>query len=258
MVLQAFVDESFDGEMFVLAGYISPAERWLRFSEEWEKLLPLAVLNERGTYQFKMAEMASNPERLSRVAAFYRVIEAHAQTAISIQLRLADIDGAMRRMVVPGTKLNWKGWRNPYLFAFRMLTDVINMRRQEMGQVMNVEEKIDFIFDERSEKVRVMQAWETVRNALPQRTARLYGATPRFEDDEDFLPLQAADFWAWWVRKWALEDVPFGEGSYPWSSNPEKPPKLFVSANEDDLIIYLSSIVAPHLPPGKSIFILPE
>src|ERR1700688_2027339 len=36
----------------------------------------------------------------------------------------------------------------------------------------------------------------------PANIKGVYGAAPRFEDDQQVLPLQAADFWAWWVRKW--------------------------------------------------------
>lgn len=37
---------------------------------------------------------------------------------------------------------------------------------------------------------------------FPDQIAKRFGSTPRFEDDKEFLPLQAADFLAWWVRKW--------------------------------------------------------
>jgi hypothetical protein len=36
----------------------------------------------------------------------------------------------------------------------------------------------------------------------------LYGKTPDFADDLEIVALQAADFWAWWVREWYEEDAP--------------------------------------------------
>ena len=41
MVLEGYVDDSGsspDGNVFVLAGYISTAEKWAEFSSEWERI----------------------------------------------------------------------------------------------------------------------------------------------------------------------------------------------------------------------------
>lgn len=38
MVLQAFVDESFSNEEFILGGHIATAESWALLSKEWEQL----------------------------------------------------------------------------------------------------------------------------------------------------------------------------------------------------------------------------
>jgi hypothetical protein len=36
-MLQAYVDASTEeGELFVLAGYIAPAEKWKRLSDDWQ------------------------------------------------------------------------------------------------------------------------------------------------------------------------------------------------------------------------------
>jgi hypothetical protein len=63
-------------------------------------------------------------------------------------------------------------------------------------------ERIDFYFDTRSEKSAITKGWEAFVSRRPDAFRQFCGATPRFEDDKDFLPLQAADFWAWWIRKW--------------------------------------------------------
>jgi hypothetical protein len=67
---------------------------------------------------------------------------------------------------------------------------------------MGIEEPIDFIFDNQNEKTAILNGWDLYRASAPERIHKLLGAMPRFEDDEQFLPLQAADMLAWWCRKW--------------------------------------------------------
>jgi hypothetical protein len=61
--------------------------------------------------------------------------------------------------------------------------------------------KVDFYFDNRSGSGTLLDFWDDFVENQPEEFRELYGACPRFEDDEEFTPLQAADFWAWWVRK---------------------------------------------------------
>jgi hypothetical protein len=65
--------------------------------------------------------------------------------------------------------------------------------------------RIDFWFDKRAEKKVILETWDDYLKHRPDKVRPLYGEAPKFEDDADFLPLQAADFWAWWVRKWHKE-----------------------------------------------------
>ena len=234
MNLQAFVDESEDGAFFVLAGYVSSPEKWLAFSREWEQRLPHAMLGPTDSRRFKMSEMAMNG-RMGDVPIFYRVIEDYAELAISVAFKPSDLNSALDRITVPGVRINWAGWRNPYLLGFRALTDVINRRRNELEPVLRQFEKIDFIFDERAEKSRIIPAWDKIRAKLPPEAADLYAKTPRFESDEEYLPLQAADFWAWWVLKWASkQDRSDAVGMFPWSFDQQKPARLMVSIDEMD------------------------
>jgi hypothetical protein len=75
-----------------------------------------------------------------------------------------------------------------------------------MEPELPVNAKIDFYFDRRSEQHRVLAAWADVRARMPPDEEERYGQDPRFENNHDFLALQAADFYAWWVRKWYEED----------------------------------------------------
>ena len=84
MVLQAFVDESDSGGIFVLGGAIASAESWVAFSRDWEELLPLAPLGADMKRNFKFSEMmGAGAERASNIAAFSRVLSDHAICTLS-------------------------------------------------------------------------------------------------------------------------------------------------------------------------------
>jgi Protein of unknown function (DUF3800) len=207
---QAFVDDSYtaNGE-FVLGGHIATAERWAALSKEWEALLPLGTLSNQGAYHFKMAEMAQTAERMNRVPAFYRVIENHVRLSISARMNLADFAAAADRckktLAAHNFQVDLAKWGNPYFFLFRGLIDEFHKSREDEGvdRHLPLDEKVDFIFDNQSEKGFIIY----LKNEEGKKTRQYHGATPRFEDDKDFLPLQAADLWAWRVREWYEEEA---------------------------------------------------
>jgi hypothetical protein len=66
----------------------------------------------------------------------------------------------------------------------------------------------------------------------------LFGTAPRFESDECFLPLQAADFWAWWVRR-GYEDGKLGmysQGEFGTWRGHKHIVHLGISLSEDDIV----------------------
>lgn len=108
MVFQAFMDESVtDGATFVLAGYIATAEKWARFTKDWEELLPYGTLASDGSHHFKMKEMASLPERMERVRAFYKVIESHDLIGLSCKIDVSELARAKARVWVSGLAIDW-------------------------------------------------------------------------------------------------------------------------------------------------------
>ena len=91
---------------------------------------------------------------------------------------------------------------NPYVTAFRAIFDFTAQGQHELG----ITEPIDFIFDQRGEKEQVGDPVSEVFKTMCDPAIRdRVGNEPRFERDEDFLPLQAADLLAWHVRKHWLE-----------------------------------------------------
>ena len=210
---QAFIDDSRtkpSGE-FVLGGHVAPAEKWVAFSGEWEGLLPLGTRAKNGKFHFKMAEMAESPERMARVPRFYELIEKYVTLSVSCRMNTDDFERAKERMKVVAERMRWKinfhRWNNPYFFLFRALVDNFHkVRHDKINKVIATEEKIEFIFDTQSESRFIIEGWNSWIGARDESVRDRYGSAPRFEDDQEYLPLQAADLWAWWVRYWYEED----------------------------------------------------
>jgi hypothetical protein len=212
VVLQAFIDES-AGEkgVWVLGGYVATAEAWAHFSREWEQMLHFGTRNKDDQYHFKMSEMARNKDRMKRVPGFFRIIEKYATLAISCKASAVDIERAKRRIWIPNVSVSYVGaLADPWMFLFVALLDMFfhNRKAERIREVLPVEEKIDFYFDDRSERVLSSKGGKPSSRGDLITFREFCETTPRFKDDKICLPLQAADFWAWWVRKWEEEGTP--------------------------------------------------
>jgi hypothetical protein len=257
MALQAFIDDSYtpDG-VFVLAGHVASAEAWAAFAREWEEMLPHGVLDRYGKHHFKMAEMASNPERMARVAGFYRLIEKHVALSVSCRFDVRHLRQAQSRLWLLKRPIHWEPFDNPYIMAFRCLVDGFHNYRPNIADILPLDQKVDFFFDEQTEKKMILSSWDSYMDSRPPETRGLYGTTPRFESDNDFLPLQAADLWAWWVRYWGerepdkdLTTCDFGM----WSGRPDHM-KLAITYDEDGFVEAFRQMVQEQLEPGEVIY----
>ncbi len=247
------MDESFDdGGFFVVAGYISTAERWSHFSLEWKSSLPLAVQNKDGNFHFKMAQMA-HPDRIGRVGLFHEIIQRNAMAGVTFTLDQRDLHSALNRLSIDHIEtILWESGLNPYVISVRMFMETFHRLRAEKQFIRDLfgDEPIDFYFDENSQKKWLLCVWDEFLNSLTPRERALYGATPRFERDEEFLPIQAADFQAWWVRKWANEHG-IGRirlGNYKGFKRSEtKLPQINIHVDEDIIAEFIKSQMAAGL-----------
>lgn len=207
MVFQAFIDDSSSDDIHVLAGHIAPAENWAALSKEWERLLPrFGTLNKNDQYHFKMVEMAATPERMERVAAFYRLIEKHVSFSLSVWLRASETERAIAALHTDGLLVqnNSRPFDLLYMGIMHMLAHNFDMIASHTG----LTRPVDFYFDQQSEKGVVFSTWEQFREASGEDVRALIKSPPHFEDDTEFLPLQSADLWAWWVREWHIAGTP--------------------------------------------------
>ena len=230
-MFNAFIDDSRseDGRFFVLAGFIATAKKWATFSDQWLELLDMHPRLSR----FKMNEMTCTPERLERAQWFYRVIEEHVQSGISCVIRIDDLIKVNRTFEWPSIIQSTEKLENPYYFAFNAIIDKLAQYQERMGIV----ELIDFVFDEQTEKKAVLEQWDAMKFSKTGVVRRLMGDTPIFRNDEKVLPLQASDFFAWWVRRWRMENTNYANEPLPlpWKLKREIP-RLDILFEEKDFL----------------------
>lgn len=252
-VWQAYMDESIDEGLFVLAGYIAPADVWAQFTREWEEILPYACRGPNG-YRFKMSEMASLPERMARVPAFHRIIEKHQPVGLSIVLRIADFENAKSRLLIvqkgfAEAVLYGSLIENIYVFGLIKLMETFHKLKgySVIGEFVPNGQKVDFIFDDRAEKKAILSDWDGFVDSF-QHMKDGFGSTPRFESDDDFLPLQAADYLAWWVRKWGFEIKEPGTW-WPWKSREME--WIKINMDEEEILADIMRNVSAQNPGDK-------
>jgi hypothetical protein len=197
LVLIAYVDDSQEDHarkadpIFVLAGYIAPEEQWELFADEWEARLPLV----RPSTSFKMSEVAARwGVHDERIMFFYRVIEQYVSGAFSCIVPVRDVQAAFAKFPL---RLGSPGI---YSMMFSAVLDWLCNPRAQAD--LGISGKIRFIFDTQMfEDTKIMERWDRLLHYMPESTKALLANMPQFEAEEDFMPLQAADFYAWWARK---------------------------------------------------------
>ncbi len=234
---QAYIDSSTAaGKVMVMAGYIAPAESWARLADCWGEMLGALPPLQR---PFKMKNMSHNEERLEKASWFYRIIERHVTAAISCAVRIDDLHNVWDSIVWPHTAKEPEQLRNPYWTAY--ISIVGGLVRHQVG--MGLEEPIDLIFDNDTEKTPIISGWDTLKATAAPQFQKLMGDTPIFRCDDKVLPLQAADLYAWWVRKWQLENIAdwWLTLPFPWGAKRKDFPTLHVTMPEPDIRLLLMS-----------------
>jgi hypothetical protein len=206
MALQAYVDDSqTTGKVLVMAGYISTAKKWAEFTLEWDEILAMRP----GDAKFHANQLDwKNEQHREWAQHLYRVVERHVIAGVVVAVDLEAV------RILPDDPYIPKGAQKPYMLAYKACIDMVIQQHASLGIV----DPVDFIFDKRSEERIVREAYNYYEDSLPPEYAGLAGRPPRFENDDYFKPLQAADMLAWFAR---LHWLKYGSicGSYvefPW------------------------------------------
>jgi hypothetical protein len=204
-MIQAFIDDSkSEGSppLFVLGGYVATAETWAAFSTDWQAELDasprleyvkyIEAMGKRPTKQFYGQ---SREDARARIAKFRAIIEKYDLKAFAIGFRVDHLTETHAGLP--------KKWLNPYYSAVASLMPEL---ARSLGNFGLPQERLDLVFDEQvMEKTQIFDAWQALRGATgkfdpPDILSHILTNSPRWDNDKDVLPLQAADMQATWYR----------------------------------------------------------
>jgi hypothetical protein len=154
-MLQTFVDESNDEEIYVMAGYISTCEKWAAFVDEWDKVKHQPP---RIDY-FKFSEcvkqhgqfyMWSKDNASLKMANLYDVIGNHALAYVTAAVSPKDY------AAIFGDKSLPRGMRSPYYcLCFTLITGLIRTMES-----LGLSGPVEFIFDRQvMEEKKILGVW---------------------------------------------------------------------------------------------------
>lgn len=201
MTFQAFIDDSYGPNTdkdpyFVLAGFVGTYANWAAFSDAWQAELDRPP---RLAY-FKMNEAIrskSGPwkgigdiERRIRIDSFVQIVRKHALVRVDSSIKRSDYKKCVKGKLP-------KELDHPYVLSFlQIITSVFQYQ-----QANNWNAQIDFVFDEQQQfSKELLGWWDVVKRLITANFGEHLIGTLVFQDDKNFLPLQAADCYAWSIR----------------------------------------------------------
>jgi hypothetical protein len=217
MALQAFVDDSGSepqSPVFVLAGHISSTARWENFADEWRE----ALAKPPGAAYFKAAEAMSlggefsmrkgwdSETRNQRVIELSEIVWKHATASISAQLMHRDWQDSYQLLAPIFSALPTKRFTHAYTFLWFTLLKELWLHPTKL--TLDKAGPCDFVFDQQlgfeEESVAVWKEMKRIIDTPPTLPAHIrtwIGSPPIFRDEKCFVPLQAADLYAWSTRR---------------------------------------------------------
>jgi hypothetical protein len=199
-LLQIVIDDSGRGQergpAFVLAGYIARVLNWDAFADAWQTVLAEkpAIDYLKGSEAFRLAGQFrgwSEAKRDAKVIRLISLIRKYSPLSVTLAVNGKAFDAILRAS---------KGsLKNVYPLAIAAITTKVLSYRADQPTI----EKLDFVFDQGmlSREADFEQAFKEMMTSLPARATNLIGKRPHMEDDLEFLPLQAADLLAAYVRQ---------------------------------------------------------
>lgn len=206
---------------------------------------------EAGLRVFKHRQMKRHHEAL---ATFYSIINRHVEMSVACIVNRRDIEAAIARVDIPHVEdMDWSSFRNPYYVTFRFLMDNFHRAQRDSSELLPIREPVDFYFDTSAHKRQIISGWETYLEACDPSLRQWFGGDPKFERDDEFLPLQAADFNAGttrlWLKEHGLEAVETGRGEFGFvPAGHRQIHHLVLSISEDDMARAFVAIANKLLP----------
>jgi len=220
MPVQAFVDDSGgkgDTVHFVMAGLLADSASWMEFSEEWSACLgqtPALPI-------FKMSHAAScgghffgvsESDRDKKLKLLARIINSYARIATASVINLG---GHAKTWALAPEKKH----RDPYFWPFHNTVLDACLTLWDLG----IRDRFEVIFDEHVIFGPRAKLWypvikEVVRAREPE-PSTILPIDVGFQKDDEFKPLQAADLFAWLIRK-KHDDPGYTKFDWIWAEMP--------------------------------------
>lgn len=191
---QVFADDSYTDEYYVVGGFLAPIGVWETFVPDW-----YGVLKESprlGYYTTNDALGLKGPfagwgeaARNTRMAKLASVIPSEDCWGVAAHLRVSDFNDIFKEA--------FPEWGNPYyLCADYLVLEVCKFLLFE-----RVVDKVDFIFDRQGKVGKHYRLHYDIAIKPMALGVLPFLGECRHEDKQNFLPLQAADMNAAWVRR---------------------------------------------------------
>jgi len=203
---QAYLDDSgrASGPTYVIAGFLSTAKTWRWVAQKWMEVLDTPPI----LAYFKMKEAMNPGASKKHQSQFFGWPREAIDETIELFTELIWRTVSMRiRITVPNIEYGhiFKGKVGPHVdFPYWLAHVSAMMETTRLLAAHGIQEKVDFIFDTASEREQhwILNAWHFWKqNDWFEERKPLFGDPPIFRDDKTFLPLQAADLYAWHARK---------------------------------------------------------
>lgn len=187
-MLQVHVDESVDPAAFCFGGYVATPEQWAAFTPEWRKAVDQWFYG--GPFKMDEAHHQWSEElQRQRIGYLYDIIQRHAQFGFALTIDVAALAKVMADAPDPR-------FREPYFVGLHLLISEVARAPQ-----LPFDEPIEFVFDQGRKTRDLLDDWDKfIAGAPPAIRKRIVGE-PKFRDDVECVPIQAADMKAWWGRQ---------------------------------------------------------
>jgi hypothetical protein len=202
--LRAAIDDSGSEKpapYYAIAGFISMKENWDEFDDLWLKEVleatpPLCYFKRHEAFvaEDQFAGWAK-PQIDERIAKCVGLINSHVMVRVSRALSREDYN------------LHFKGTLpkevdDPYFILFYSLIYGVMLYQQKWSW----KTKVDFVFDEQGEIGKRSRDWYPIFCEMAAPMKDYVPPEPLFLDDKFFFPLQAADLYAWNVRRHLVDN----------------------------------------------------
>jgi len=182
--------------VYVLGGYGGNVHLWTEFADAWQQILrqpdpaPLTYLKAEEAFSLRgQFEGWDKKDRDERLLAFARLIEQYQLTSVEAVIRYDDFDELIKQNRGP--------FKAPPVFG---VTCILTALLYAMSNFPNPYE-MDFFFDNDSVRQGDLDRAYNLVHSEHKELAPYLPNRPIMRDDKRWMPLQAADLYAWHVRR---------------------------------------------------------